>query len=105
MTADPAPSGNGVAAAPRFGRVLLKLSGEDLMGTRSYGQDPERVAAVASALCDIRALGVELAVVVGGGNIYRGLAASERGMDRATGDYAGMLGTVLNALALQDALE
>jgi uridylate kinase len=89
----------------RFRRVLLKLSGEDLMGSLPYGQDPERVAAVAQALRDVKELGVELAIVVGGGNIYRGLAASKRGMDRATGDYAGMLGTVLNALAIQDALE
>jgi uridylate kinase len=105
MTADATSDRNGANAAPRFGRVLLKLSGEDLMGSLSYGQDPERVAAVARALRDVRGLGVQLAVVVGGGNIYRGLAASKHGMDRATGDYAGMLGTVLNALALQDALE
>jgi uridylate kinase len=93
------------AAAPLFGRVLLKISGEDLMGSAEYGQDPERIQAIALEVKEVLALGVEVAIVVGGGNIFRGLAASERGMDRATGDYAGMLATVLNALAMQDALE
>jgi uridylate kinase len=88
-----------------FSRVLLKLSGEALMGERSYGTDPERIHAIARELAAVHQRGVEIAVVVGGGNIYRGLAAAARGMDRATGDYMGMLATVLNALALQDALE
>jgi uridylate kinase len=94
-----------VAAPPAFRRVLLKLSGEALMGDRSYGQDPERIAAIAGEIRDVRARGVQVAIVVGGGNIFRGLTAAGSGMDRATGDYAGMLATVLNALAIQDALE
>jgi uridylate kinase len=91
--------------APAYGRVLLKLSGEALMGDRDYGTDPERVQTVAQEIAAVHSRGVEVAVVVGGGNIYRGLAAAARGMDRATGDYMGMLATVLNALAMQDALE
>jgi len=91
--------------APVYHRVLLKLSGEALMGDLEYGTDPERVQAIASEVAAVHARGVEVAIVVGGGNIYRGLAAAARGMDRATGDYMGMLATVLNALALQDALE
>jgi uridylate kinase len=94
-----------VTDAPAFTRVLLKLSGEALMGDRPYGQDPERIAAVARAVQAVHETGLEVAIVVGGGNIYRGLASAARGMDRATGDYMGMLATVLNALALQDALE
>jgi len=90
---------------PAYGRVLLKLSGEALMGELAYGTDPERVAAIAGEVAAVHGRGVEVAIVVGGGNIYRGLAAAARGMDRATGDYMGMLATVLNALALQDALE
>jgi uridylate kinase len=85
--------------------VLLKLSGEALMGDREYGTDPERVQAIAREILAVHRRGVQVAVVVGGGNIYRGLEAAARGMDRATGDYMGMLATVLNALALQDALE
>ena len=92
-------------AAPAFRRVLLKLSGEALMGDHDYGIDPKRVAAIAREIVEVQTEGLELAIVVGGGNIYRGLAASADGMDRATADYAGMLATVLNALALQDALE
>ncbi len=88
-----------------FSRVLLKLSGEALMGELDYGTDPERIVAIARQVASVRARGVEVALVVGGGNIYRGLAAAAKGMDRATGDYMGMLATVLNALALQDALE
>jgi uridylate kinase len=84
---------------------MLKLSGEALMGDREYGTDPERVEAIAAQVAEVHRRGVEIAIVVGGGNIYRGLAAAARGMDRATGDYMGMLATVLNALALQDALE
>ncbi len=92
-------------ARPVFRRVLLKLSGEALMGAREYGADPDRIAAIAESVRGVRARGVEVAIVVGGGNIYRGLQAAAAGMDRATGDYMGMLATVLNALALQDALE
>ena len=91
--------------APVYRRVLLKLSGEALMGDLEYGIDPERVQAIACEVAAVHARGVEVAIVVGGGNIYRGLAAAAGGMDRATGDYMGMLATVLNALALQDALE
>ncbi len=96
------------AAEPRGGRyrrVLLKISGEALMGQRSYGVDPEVCKFIARQLREVHGLGIEVAVVVGGGNIFRGLAASASGMDRATGDYMGMLATVMNALALQDALE
>ncbi len=88
-----------------FRRVLLKLSGEALMGDLPYGADPDRIAAIAGQVKRVADRGVEVAVVVGGGNIYRGLAGAAAGMDRATGDYMGMLATVLNALALQDALE
>ncbi len=98
-------SSAGETAAPVYRRVLLKLSGEALMGELQYGTDPSRVAAIADEVAAIHHRGVEVAIVVGGGNIYRGLAAAARGMDRATGDYMGMLATVLNALALQDALE
>jgi uridylate kinase len=90
---------------PAYTRVLLKLSGEALMGDLEYGTDPDRVAAIACEVAEVHRRGVEVAIVVGGGNIYRGLAAAAAGMDRATGDYMGMLATVLNALALQDALE
>jgi uridylate kinase len=93
------------AARPIFGRVLLKLSGEALMGDREYGLDPERVSAIADEVVDVHREGLELAIVVGAGNIYRGIEAAAEGMDRATADYAGMLATLLNALALQDALE
>ncbi len=94
-----------VNGTPAFRRVLLKLSGEALMGDLEYGTDPERVRTIAQEIARIHARGVEIAIVVGGGNIYRGLAAAAKGMDRATGDYMGMLATVLNALALQDACE
>jgi uridylate kinase len=92
-------------AEPAFGRILLKLSGEALMGDLAYGADRDRIAAIAEQVRRQQERGVEVAVVVGGGNIYRGLAGAAAGMDRATGDYMGMLATVLNALALQDALE
>ena len=92
-------------SAPLFKRVLLKLSGEALMGRLEYGTDPERVAAIAQAVHGVVASGVQLAIVPGGGNIYRGLRGAAEGTDRATGDYMGMLATVLNALALQDACE
>jgi uridylate kinase len=91
--------------APAYGRVLLKLSGEALMGELDYGTDPDRVRAIAQEVARVHRRGVEVAIVVGGGNIYRGLAGAAAGMDRATGDYMGMLATVLNALTLQDALE
>jgi uridylate kinase len=91
--------------APAFRRVLLKLSGEALMGQREYGADPERIEGIARAVARVQARGVEIALVVGAGNIYRGMAGAAAGMDRATADYMGMLATVLNALALQDALE
>jgi uridylate kinase len=93
------------ARGSAFKRILLKLSGEALMGDLPYGADPERIAAIARAITGVTERGVQIAVVVGGGNIYRGLSGAAAGMDRATGDYMGMLATVLNALALQDALE
>jgi uridylate kinase len=92
-------------SSPAFRRILLKLSGEALMGELEYGADRDRLAAIAAQVKQIADRGVEVAVVVGGGNIYRGLRGAAEGMDRATGDYMGMLATVLNALALQDALE
>jgi len=91
--------------APRYGRILLKLSGEALMGDRQYGVDPAFCGFIAKQVAGVHARGVQTGIVVGGGNIFRGLAASARGMDRATGDYIGMLATVMNGLALQDALE
>jgi uridylate kinase len=90
---------------PAYKRVLLKLSGEALMGDQNYGIDPVIATQIARDVAEIQALGVETAIVIGGGNIFRGVAASARGMDRATADYMGMLATVINALALQDALE
>jgi uridylate kinase len=92
-------------AAPAYSRILLKLSGEALMGDQPFGIDPATATAIAQEIGAVRALGVEIGVVIGGGNLFRGLAASARGMDRATADYMGMLATVINALALQDALE
>ena len=89
---------------PSFKRILLKLSGEALMGDLSYGADPERIAQIATQVKTVVDRGVETAIVVGGGNIYRGLSAAAAGMDRATADYMGMLATLMNALALQDAL-
>jgi uridylate kinase len=88
-----------------YRRVLLKLSGEALLGSRQYGVDPEFCRTIAEQVARVKELGVQIGIVVGGGNIFRGLAASARGMDRATGDYIGMLATVMNGLALQDALE
>ena len=90
---------------PAFSRVLLKLSGEALMGGLEYGTDPGRVERIAAQVHDVVSRGVQMALVVGAGNIYRGLQGAARGMDRATADYMGMLATVLNALTLQDALE
>ncbi|MFV2063295.1 MAG: UMP kinase [Chloroflexota bacterium] len=89
----------------RYGRILLKLSGEALLGSRQYGVDPETCGLIAQQVRKAHDGGVEVAIVVGGGNIFRGLAAAAKGMDRATGDYMGMLATVMNALALQDAMD
>jgi uridylate kinase len=88
-----------------YRRILLKLSGEALMGEQPYGIDPAVASRIATDVSDIQSLGVQTAIVIGGGNIFRGLAASAKGMDRSTADYMGMLATVINALALQDALE
>src|ERR1044071_1403386 len=90
---------------PIYKRILLKLSGEALMGERGYGIDPEMITRIADEIREVHGLGVEVAIVVGGGNIFRGVALSAKGMDRASADYMGMLATVINALALQDALE
>jgi uridylate kinase len=92
-------------SVPVYHRVLLKLSGEALMGEQAFGIDPAVAARIAADIGEIQQLGVQTAVVIGGGNLFRGLAASAKGMDRATADYMGMLATVINALALQDALE
>ena len=100
-----APATESDGKALRYRRVLLKLSGEALMGQRQYGVDPAFCAFIARQVAEVHGLGVQVGVVVGGGNIFRGLAASAAGMDRATGDYIGMLATVMNGLALQDALE
>lgn len=93
------------ATVPKYKRVLLKLSGEALMGDKGFGIDPEVVRGIAAEIKDVHALGVQIAIVIGGGNIFRGLAASAQGFDRVTGDHMGMLATVINALAVQDALE
>ena len=90
---------------PRFQRVLLKLSGEALMGGQGYGVDPIMAARIAEEIAEIHALGVQVAATIGGGNIVRGISVSAAGMDRVSGDYMGMLATVINALALQNALE
>jgi uridylate kinase len=92
-------------ADPPYKRILLKLSGEALQGDRPYGIDPDTLDAIAEQLKRVQETGIEVAIVVGGGNIFRGAQAADAGMDRATGDYAGMLATIINALALQDALE
>jgi uridylate kinase len=104
----PAPGGGAIPSGRtgvRYGRILLKLSGEALLGDRSYGVDPAFCAFIAHQVAEVHELGVQVGIVVGGGNIFRGLAAAASGMDRATGDYIGMLATVMNGLALQDALE
>lgn len=90
---------------PKFKRIMLKISGEALVGARSYGIDTAVVNSLAQQIKEVTGLGVETAIVIGGGNIFRGLAAASRGMDRACADYMGMLATVINGLALQDALE
>ena len=92
-------------AQPKFKRILLKMSGEVLQGDREFGIDPKTIDRIANDVKDVIALGVQVCIVVGAGNIFRGAAASENGMERATADYIGMLGTVMNALALQSALE
>ncbi len=101
MSSAPVPA----PPSPTYRRILLKLSGEALMGEKGYGIDPAVTTQIAHDVQEIQGLGVQTAIVIGGGNIFRGVAASARGMDRATGDYMGMLATVINALALQDALE
>ncbi len=90
---------------PKYKRILLKLSGEALMGEQSYGVDPNVIETIAQEVKEVAALGVEVALVIGGGNIFRGVAASAKGMERTTADYVGMLATIMNSLALQDALE
>ncbi len=90
---------------PYYKRVLLKLSGEALAGEQGYGIDPQTITKIANEIKEVVECGVELAIVIGGGNIFRGLAASSKGMDRASADYMGMLATMINSLALQDALE
>ncbi|MGA8217369.1 MAG: UMP kinase [Solirubrobacterales bacterium] len=92
-------------ASARFNRILLKISGEALMGDLDYGTDPTQIERIANQVREVRAQAVDVAIVVGAGNIYRGLEGAAKGMDRATADYMGMLATVLNALTLQDALE
>jgi uridylate kinase len=92
-------------ANPKYSRILLKLSGEALAGKQGYGIDPEVIATIASEVREVIELGVQVALVIGGGNIFRGGAAASRGMDRASADYMGMLATVMNSLAMQDALE
>ncbi len=94
-----------MAEKPLFGRVLVKLSGEVLMGPQSFGIDPDVAQSMAREIHGVHALGVETAAVIGGGNIFRGIAPSARGMDRVSADHMGMLATVINAVALQDALE
>ena len=95
----------GTPKQPRYRRILLKLSGEALLGDRQYGVDPDFCAIIAAQIAQVHSLGVEIGIVVGGGNIFRGLAAAAKGMDRSTADFIGMLATVMNALALQDAIE
>jgi uridylate kinase len=90
---------------PRYKRILLKLSGEALMGGRRNGIDPETIARIADEIVDVHRAGVEIAIVIGGGNIFRGVTAATEGIDRVAGDHMGMLATVINAIALQDALE
>ncbi len=94
-----------MSATPKYKRVVLKLSGEALAGSQGFGIDPDVVKSIAGQIEEVVQLNVQMAIVVGGGNIWRGLAGSAKGMDRATADYMGMLATVINALALQDALE
>ena len=92
-------------AEPYYKRILLKLSGEALAGEQRYGIDPQTITTIADEIREVVTCGVQLALVIGGGNIFRGLAASSKGMDRASADYMGMLATMINSLAMQDALE
>ena len=101
MSNDPAPTD----ASPQWRRVLLKVSGEALMGDQGYGVHPPTVERIAREILDVRRLGTEICLVIGGGNIFRGLSAAAGGMERASADYMGMLATVMNALAMQNALE
>jgi uridylate kinase len=101
---EPEPAA-GRGKQPPYRRILLKLSGEALLGSRQYGVDPSFCAFIAAQVAAVHRSGIQIGIVVGGGNIFRGLAAAAKGMDRATGDYIGMLATVMNGLALQDALE
>lgn len=94
-----------MTAAPHYRRVLVKISGEALLGERSYGVDPSQVERIAADIVAVQKMGVEMALVIGGGNIFRGMAGAAQGMERATADYMGMLATVINALALENALE
>ena len=113
MAADEEPQPSGAGRPPdrvlddavRYHRILIKLSGEALLGRESYGIDRDMVDRVAREIAEVHRLGIEICVVIGGGNIFRGLAGAAGGMDRATADYMGMLATVMNSLALQDALE
>ena len=90
---------------PSYKRVLLKLSGEALMGNQTFGVDPNTTKRIAQEIDEVHSLGVEIAIVIGGGNIFRGLSVEDQGMERVSGDLMGMLATVINAIALQDALE
>ena len=105
MTVPETRSARADAGAPAFERILLKLSGEALMGEREYGMDLPTIDGLAEEIVDVQKGGLEIALVIGAGNIVRGMEAAESGMDRATADYAGMLATVLNSLTVQDALE
>ncbi len=107
MTDAPAAGAAGATrpASTRYARIVLKISGEALLGTRAYGVDPAVCTFIAAQVAQVNEAGTEVAIVVGGGNIFRGLAAAAKGMERATADFIGMLATVMNGLALQDALE
>jgi len=105
MSSSPSASSSAKTGKARYKRVLLKLSGEALMGDRDYGLDPETVTRVAEEIKSVAEMGVQVCAVIGGGNIFRGVSGAANGMDRATADYMGMLATVINALAMQNALE
>jgi uridylate kinase len=90
---------------PKYKKVLLKISGEALQGKKGYGISPEELETISQEIVDVHSLGIEVALVIGGGNIFRGVAGTKSGIDRTTGDYMGMLATVINAMALQDSLE
>ncbi len=105
MADSPVSSKTETTSIAPYKRVLLKLSGEVLMGDTSYGIDPETISRLAAELIEVRKSGVELAIVIGGGNIFRGMMGTASGMDRASADYMGMMATVMNAIALQDAIE